>query len=748
MIPYIINAGLLVTGCFAFYKIFLQKETFYRLNRSMLILCLLISFVLPLIPVPQEWSFRRAKEEQSQSTSTIQHLPAISHFVIPSNNAITQPSIQPEPTSPLSRQATVSAEEPGISISQVIKAIVWLYWFGVIVLTLNFLLQLLVLTIRAYRYPSIVDGQFRIIELNGDQAPCSFLNYIFINPRKYDPNTYNQILLHEKVHVSERHSIDILFAEIMIIFQWFNPFAWMYRKEMENNLEFLTDETVLEKGEMEITNYQMSLLKVSAAHLPLSLTTNYNQSLLKKRIVMMNARKSNLNSGWKYFFLLPMLILFACLLNEPVALAQDKKNNGNKSSNTNAQKPKPAAQAKPAAKANASKPAQESKKNETVQWKVDNDGMKTQGYWFATIKGDKIDFEFTSKNQKDEHHHNGSDFKVSDFPNLPKGTAGDFSLTREAGTFKFNGKFDGNEGSGTYKFTADKGYTDFINQRISDKIDEEDQMVFFMLDVKKSYVQMLNDEGYTKLDKDNVIAMTALNVDKAHIEGLKQNGFTNVDADDIISTKALNIDGDYIKGIRDAGYKDITLDQIVSFKAQGIDKEYLSKVSKMKGDNEKMDADDVISMKAMGIDDHYADQFKSLGYTNIKTDDLVSMKAVGITPEFIKSFQNAGYKDVSVENLISMKSVGVTPEFLKGFQALGYNEIDADNLISLKAVGVTPEFIKGFQQIGYKNIPIDQAISVKAVGVTPAYVKSMKQKGFNYNSLEKYVTLKSIGSSD
>src|SRR5215471_9395464 len=151
MIPYIINAGLLVTGCFAFYKIFLQKETFYRLNRSMLMLCLLISFVLPLIPVPQEWSFRKAKEEESKPTSAISHMPAISQLVIPSNKSIEQPSVQPEPTSPLSRQATVSAEEPGISISQVLKAIVWLYWFGVIVLTLNFLLQVIVLTVRAYK---------------------------------------------------------------------------------------------------------------------------------------------------------------------------------------------------------------------------------------------------------------------------------------------------------------------------------------------------------------------------------------------------------------------------------------------------------------------------------------------------------------------------------------------------------------------------------------------------------------------
>src|SRR5690349_10382090 len=334
MIPYIIYVGLLVTGCFAFYKILLQKETFYRLNRSMLILCLLISFVLPLIPIPSNWSFRKIKEDNEQPTQ-VTHTVVFPQIVLSQQKQVEQTAVKPDAASPLSHQATVSADEPGISISQVLKAIVWLYWFGVIVLALNFLLQLIVLTVRAYGNPKIVDGKFRIVEMNGDQSPCSFLNNIFINPRKYDASTYNQILLHEKVHVSEKHSVDILFAEIMIIFQWFNPFAWMYRKEIENNLEFLTDEAVLQRGEMEIATYQMSLLKVSAAHLPLSLTINYNQSLLKKRIAMMNAKKSNLNTYWKYFFLVPMIALFACLFNEPVAQTKSPSNTKNANNNKN-----------------------------------------------------------------------------------------------------------------------------------------------------------------------------------------------------------------------------------------------------------------------------------------------------------------------------------------------------------------------------------------------------------------------------
>ncbi len=769
MIPYIINVGLIVTGCLAFYKIFLQKVTFYRINRSMLLICLFIAFTLPLIPVPQQWSLRKV-ETRAAITDSRQPGPKVkwdelSRTLKSESSKPDAVVVQPEATSPLSRQSIVLESDPTLSLSQFLKWTIWIYWFGVIVLGLNFLLQFGLLLWRAYTNPAIYDGKYRIVEMSGDQAPCSFMNNIFINPEKYDWNTFNQILEHEKVHVSEQHSLDILFAEIALIFQWFNPFAWLYRKEIENNLEFLTDDTVVNKNHIEISSYQMSLLKVSAAHLPLSLTNNYNQSLLKKRIAMMNAKKSNFNTYWKYFFLVPMIALFACLFNEPQAQDKPSKNtNANKASKP--QKATDASKATNAKNANSSKNAtnatnatnsensnnnknsnKNSNSNKNKDEENDHGVLKTEGYWFATIKGDKVSFQFTGTPQRDPHHYSGTDFSISDFPTLPKVADAEFKLTREAGTFYFTGKFEGNEGKGKYKFVGDKAYNDYMNNELTEKLDDEDMMVFFMLNIKKSQVQMYKEEGYTKLDKDNIISLVALNVDKEFLNGLKSNGFTKVDIDEVVSARAMNIDGAYIKEIRDAGYKDITLDQLVAFKAQGIDKEYLSTVSKFKNGDEEFDADDVVSLKAMGVDDKFADQFRSMGYTNISHEDLISMKAVGVTPEFIKTFRAVGYTDVPLENFVSLKSLNATPEFLKSFQSMGYKNINAEDLVSLKALGVTPEFIKGFIAIGYKDIPLDDIVSLKATGVTPDYVKKMKAKGFNYNNLEKYVTLKSLAEN-
>ncbi len=256
MIPYIINVGLILAGCIAFYKLLLQKETFYRINRWVLIICLLIAFGLPLIPMPQQWSLRKAQEitavnyQQSNTTNQTTESTSTSPLI----NTLDDSSSDGKTSNP-------------ISVQKLLTYLVYLYWFGVFAFSISFLLQVIVLLIRAYKNPVIIDGPFRIVEVSGDKAPCSFANMIFINPEKYDWETYNQILQHEKVHIQQGHSFDILIAEMVLIFQWFNPFAWIYRKEVENNLEFLTDDHLVNNKVVERSSYQLSLLKVSSPDL-------------------------------------------------------------------------------------------------------------------------------------------------------------------------------------------------------------------------------------------------------------------------------------------------------------------------------------------------------------------------------------------------------------------------------------------------------------------------------------------------
>lgn len=674
MIPYILYTALILSACFIFYKLLLQKETFFHLNRYVLLSCMVLAFTLPLVPVPHQLSFRKIPAEASH---TIIHSPV-------KNTASAIIKEQPVETT------TPEETKQLINVEVLLQGIVYLYWFGVIIFGLNFLMQAVILVVRTNSKSVIQDGKFRIVEITEDKAPCSFGSSIFINPEKYEWETYNQILLHEKIHIEQKHTIDLLLAEIVLIFQWFNPFAWQWRKALETNLEFLTDDQMLRHDTVEKESYQFSLLKVAAPQFPLSLTTNYNQSLLKKRIIMMNSKKSNVHTTWKYFFLIPLLVLFACLFNQPAAQSQ------NLHSNT------------------------ESKQSTIMQ-----DGMKTDGNWFAVIKNNTVEITFKS----DEDSSSSNTFQLSELSSIPRDKEGEFTLTREAGTMSFTGKFEGERGMGTYKFTSNKEYSTAMRKE-GVELKENDLIVFFLINIKVSYAQMLKKNGFKDLDKDQIIPLAALEVDQAYITSIKKS-IPDIDLENLVPFKSLGIDNAFIEEIRNSGYKDVSPGNIIALKSQGIDAKYINdfrsstknenkaenKSSKNEDDDDDSD-DNIIAFKALNIDKAFIDSFKALGYNNISKSDLIAMKSLNVTPEYIKSFQNAGYKNIEAENLIALKSQEVTPDLVNEYKSLGFDDFD-----------------------------LEEIVGAKATGTTPSYIKSMRSKGYNFKSLDRYIALKALAAN-
>ena len=141
----------------------------------------------------------------------------------------------------------------------------------------------------------------------------SFFNFIFIG--KTDEEDLNKILAHEKVHVNQLHSLDIMIIEIISCIFWFNPVFWWYRKELKNVHEYLADEGALSSG-FNRKSYQITLLENLIGSASLSITNNFNYSQIKNRITMMNKEKHGKRNIWKAFLLLPVSILlvigFAC----------------------------------------------------------------------------------------------------------------------------------------------------------------------------------------------------------------------------------------------------------------------------------------------------------------------------------------------------------------------------------------------------------------------------------------------------
>jgi TonB family protein len=144
----------------------------------------------------------------------------------------------------------------------------------------------------------------------GLRSPFSFFAWIVLDPDRYAPDELEHILLHERAHARQGHSFDILLAEITCALCWFNPFAWAMRGETRANLEYLADRAVLDAGR-PADAYQSHLLRLSRVPVVVALTNNFNVSLLKKRIMMMNKKQTSVAGAWKYALLIPTFALLA-----------------------------------------------------------------------------------------------------------------------------------------------------------------------------------------------------------------------------------------------------------------------------------------------------------------------------------------------------------------------------------------------------------------------------------------------------
>jgi len=270
-----VNIALLLF-CMVYYLV-LRHLTFYTLNRIYLVAAILFSSLYPWI------NMSGFIQRHHQFTAPVQNV--ILQWRAPAENFV-KPLNQPN--------YWLWAE--------------WIFWAGAILFALRLVVQLLSLY-KLYRdsEPGHVHN-YPVRLIDGDVSPFSFWRSIYVNPSKLSPADLEKVLEHEQVHVSEWHTLDILLAELSTVFYWFNPGIWLMKKAVKENIEFITDRKILQKG-IDCKQYQYSLLNVSMACPPNKLVNNFNISTIKKRIVMMNAkRSSSLNLG-RYMFVAPAVIL-------------------------------------------------------------------------------------------------------------------------------------------------------------------------------------------------------------------------------------------------------------------------------------------------------------------------------------------------------------------------------------------------------------------------------------------------------
>lgn len=305
-ISYIIHASILIAIFCGSYYLLLSKATFFKLNRAVLLLGIFASFLLPFVPAPVKLSYQG---KQIESSTAIQKS---LQNIVKENSQQNPQTIQQDAKF---LQPEISVLETGSSRRYDLSIIPTIYLIGVIILLLNLFFQFFSLGSKIFKYSSTGSS---VIKIPYKISPCSFFGYTLIEEDMPEGELKDNILMHERIHAQQWHSLDILLAELLVVALWFNPFAWMYRKAVESNLEFLADNGMIDQN-IEKKKYQYNLLQLAVPNFPLSIVTNYNQTLIKKRITMMNTKKSSTRIGWKYLLYIPIMIFTITLLN-PSAL--------------------------------------------------------------------------------------------------------------------------------------------------------------------------------------------------------------------------------------------------------------------------------------------------------------------------------------------------------------------------------------------------------------------------------------------
>lgn len=264
ILNYLLQTNLYLILFMGFYTLVLKNETFFRQNRIYLNTSTLLSFIIPFLN--SNW-FQELFITQKLRETIV-------------------------PTQMIYETVVVAADE-GTSNWAIGDLILWVYTGVMAILLFRFL--------------------FRLVLLNSKLKPKKGAAYSFFNTMVVDRELPESgiIIDHEKVHMREWHSADVLFIELASIINWFNPVVYLYKKEIRHIHEFIADEEAA-SGMPSKSDYALLLFSNTLGVQPDQLSNNFfNNSLLKRRIIMLNKNKSRRTELWKYGFSAP---LFAIML--------------------------------------------------------------------------------------------------------------------------------------------------------------------------------------------------------------------------------------------------------------------------------------------------------------------------------------------------------------------------------------------------------------------------------------------------
>ncbi len=281
LLSYTLGVGMMMLPLWILYRVLLSRTTFYRFNRITLLSIYFISLIAPFIQL----SFGE------QSMAVIELLPI--EWVVAEN---------------------VDVQENTISIMSVILSA---YFIGLMLFSIVFAVSLLRLAVLIFRSKKIkYEGYTIVIHDKRKLVPFSWGKWIIISDEEYEENN-DIVLRHELAHLRNLHSLDLIFAQIIVVFNWYNPIAWILRDELQIIHEYEADKSVLDSG-INHEDYQMLLIKKTVGARFASIANSLNHNSLKKRITMILSKKSNGRARMRALALVPAVALVLVGVKTPL----------------------------------------------------------------------------------------------------------------------------------------------------------------------------------------------------------------------------------------------------------------------------------------------------------------------------------------------------------------------------------------------------------------------------------------------
>ncbi len=306
---YLLETGFILSMGYLGYVLLFRKETYFNFLRFYLLSIVVLSVFVPLVHfnlnIDSRAPIARGVNQIYEFKDYYERLVYLTNveYIYQEENGKTSGAEL--------RQKTIQVGEHTFNAVQLSVLIV--YILGVAFFTLRFIYLVFWLNNYSKKNNSEYLDGVRLVQLGEDVPSFSYFNKVFINKNILSQKEFEQVFAHEKIHAQQKHSFDLILAQFIAIFQWFNPLAWRLHKSMKIVHEYIADRKVVEQG-YELFDYQSLLLSQLAGIRSVELINNFNLMSIKKRIAMMNKIKSGFWARLKAIIALPILIgvFFAC----------------------------------------------------------------------------------------------------------------------------------------------------------------------------------------------------------------------------------------------------------------------------------------------------------------------------------------------------------------------------------------------------------------------------------------------------